>query len=84
MKRAGKRLVGQAADPIDDALVFRFARGAQLGEITKQDGVQRGRRVALAGEALHPDAVGDQQMVERAHHRFEEGAGIAPELFLVE
>jgi len=32
------------------------------------------RRIALPGQALHPDAVPDQEMIERAMHRLEEGA----------
>ena len=39
-------------------------------------------RSALAGEALHPDAVGHEQMVERPGHRFEERPYILVSLFL--
>ena len=79
---AGERLFAERADPVDDALVLGLARAAQLGEIDVEDRVQRGRRVALAGEALHPDAVGHEYVVQRAAHRLEEGAGVAAELFL--
>ena len=52
------------------------ARGRQRGEVVEQDGIETRGRLALAGEALHPDAVADQEMVERAVHRFEEGAAV--------
>src|SRR5437899_9620440 len=58
-------LLGEAVDIGDDAPVLRVAGGAQLGKPLVLDGVQLGRRGALAGEAVHPDPVGRQQMVQR-------------------
>ena len=45
-------------------------------EIVIEDGVEAWRQFALAGEAPHPDAVADQQMIERAVQRLEEGAAV--------
>ena len=56
--------------------VLGAARGAQGGEVVVEDGVEALRHIALAGEALHPDAVADQQVVERAVQRLEEGAAV--------
>src|SRR5712664_2926216 len=64
----------ETVDPGDDAPVLGSARGAEVGQALVQDRVQPVRRLALAGEALHPDAVRGQQVVQRAVHRFEEGA----------
>ena len=63
-------------DEADDASSSRITRRAQIGEGFVQDRIEPRRRLALAGETLHPDAVGDEQMVERAVNRFEEGTPI--------
>ena len=49
----------------------------ELDAVVVNDGIQLVGMLALAGEALHPDAVGDEQMIERAVHALEEGADIA-------
>ena len=41
-----------------------------------EDQVETRMRGALAGEAAHPDLVGDEHMIERAVHRAEEGAAL--------
>src|SRR5215475_4966927 len=66
----------ETCDPGHDALVLRLARGAEAGKILVQDGIEALRRLALAGETLHPDAIGRQQMVERAVHGLEERAPV--------
>jgi hypothetical protein len=38
--------------------------------------VEPRRRIPLAGEAIHPDPIADEKMVERPVHRLEEGAVI--------
>ena len=48
---AGERLFGKAANPFDDAPVLSLARNLQLGQIVKQDGVERSRRIAPNGLA---------------------------------
>ena len=59
-----------------DAFIFSAARRAQLCEIVVEDCIEARRGFALAGEAPHPDAVADQQMVEGTMQRFKEGAAI--------
>ena len=56
--------------------VLGAARRPQGREIVVQDGVEARRLFARAGEAPHPDAVADQQMIERAVQRLEEGAAV--------
>jgi hypothetical protein len=70
------RGIVQTVDEIDDAPVLGLARGTKLVERVEQDRIQPVRRLALAGEALHPDPVGREQMIERAVDRFEERAAI--------
>src|SRR5882724_3864627 len=41
-----------------------------------EDRIEPLRLLAFAGEAMHPDAVAEQQMVQRAVQRAEEGAAI--------
>src|SRR4029077_15466951 len=55
---AGQPRLLETADVGDDALVLGLARGAQLGQALVHDRVQAVGRFALAGKALHPDAVG--------------------------
>ncbi|MCY1249050.1 hypothetical protein D9M72_625510 [compost metagenome] len=47
-------------------------------------GVERRRRVAFAGKALHPDAIRGEDMIERRKHRAEEGALALPQFVLRE
>jgi hypothetical protein len=74
---AGKVLLGEAPDIGDDARILRRPRRAQASEVVKKDGIEPGGSVALAGQALHPDPVADQEMVERAMDRLEEGTVVA-------
>src|SRR5262249_32149719 len=74
----------EAGDPGHDSPVLRLARGAEARKILVQDGIEALRRLALAGEALHPDAIGRQQMVERAVHGFEERAPVGAVLGVAE
>ena len=60
-----------------DPPVLGLARGAQFAEGLEQDRVQPVRCVALAGKALHPDPVGDDEVVQRPVQRSEEGAARA-------
>src|SRR5262245_61689648 len=56
----------------------------QLGKVFEQNRVEVGRRMRAALEARHPDAIAQQQMIERAVHTLEEGAEVAPSLFVSE
>lgn len=80
---AGQHGVGHVVDPVDDAAVLCFARNGQHAQIIMQDGVEPLGRLALACEAPHPDAVGRQDMVERAVHRTEERAQVQPVVIVV-
>jgi hypothetical protein len=75
-QHSGELGVGQAADVALDAPVLRLARAAELLQILEQNRVELRRRLALAGEAAHPDPIGHQEMFERAVHGFEEGAAV--------
>ena len=77
-ERAGEVGLGQFLDIAADPLVLGAAGGAQRREVVIKDGVQALRHLALAGEACHPDAVADQQVVEGAVQRLEEGAAVGP------
>ena len=66
-----------------DARIFLFARGAQAGEILIQDLVEPRRRRSLAGGTMHPHPVANEQMVERAVHRAEEGAIVGAEVCVI-
>src|SRR5438477_6837164 len=68
--------LGQTADVVDDALILRAAGRTQRAERFVQDGVEPLWGLASPGETLHPDAVRDQQVVERAVHRLEERPAI--------
>ena len=68
----------QAVDIGDDAVILDLARGVERIEILEQDLVEPGLHGALAGEAAEPDAVGDDEMVEGAVERAEEGAARRP------
>ena len=68
--------VREALDVSDDAAVLRLPRRPQRREIVVEDRVELLRLVAFAGEAMHPDAVAEQQVVERPVQRAEEGAAV--------
>ena len=70
--------IGEALDIAGDAASSASRGRAQLREIVEQDGVEPVRALARAGEAAHPDAVGDEEVVQRAVHRLEERAAIGP------
>ena len=72
-QRALEIRFAQRADVIDDALVLPPARLAEPGEILMEDRIELAGRLALAGEALHPDPVAHEQMIEGAVQRAEEG-----------
>src|SRR5665811_2200486 len=66
----------QRFDIAADARVLAAARRPQGYEIVVQGRIKARRQFALAGKAPHPDAVADQQVIERAVHRLEEGAAV--------
>ena len=68
--------LGAGIDPRADPRILGTARRAQRREIVVQDGVEPRGMLAAAGEAAHPDAVGEQQVIERAVHRLEERAAV--------
>src|SRR5579883_3292212 len=57
--------------------VLRQARRVERRQRLVQGRPKRRRELAATGEPVEPDAVGDQQMVERAVEAAEVGAGIA-------
>jgi hypothetical protein len=71
-----KIVLAQAFDLAADARILGAPRGAQIVEIVVKDDIEILGQLALSGEALHPDAVADQQMVEGAMQRLEEGAAV--------
>src|SRR5450432_2672289 len=68
---SGQIGLAQRADIDADGFVLRAAALPQAGKVVIQDGIETGRYLALAGEALHPDAVADQEMVKGAVQRLE-------------
>ena len=56
--------------------------GPELAERLEQDRIQPVGRGTLAGEPLHPDPVGRQQMIKSHWYGFEEGAAIGAILFV--
>jgi hypothetical protein len=79
-----ERLIAERIDDGNDALILRLPSRAQRREILEQDRIEPVLRLALAGDALKPDAVGDQQMIERAMHRAEEGAAVGAIVRVIE
>jgi hypothetical protein len=65
--------------PGNDTLVLCFACSGKRIQVFEEHGIECRRRFAGAGEALHPYPVGDDQMIERAMERAEEGAAVAAE-----
>jgi hypothetical protein len=68
---------GEAVHVADHALVFPLARRAQVLEVLEKNRVQLALRTAGALEAAHPNAVGDQQVVQRAVQAVEKDPGRA-------
>lgn len=64
--------------------IFGLACGAQRLECLTQDCVEPVRRIALAGEALHPDTIRREKVIQRAVDRFEKSTAISLVLCLVE
>jgi len=64
-------------DVAREAIVLVGARERKRATILMENGVEAVRVIAFAGEALEPNAVGEQQMIERAVHALEEGADVA-------
>src|ERR1700722_11241179 len=71
-----ERLVVEPVDIGLDAPVLDLSRTAQIVKILVQNGVEPRRRLALAREAAHPEAIAHEKMIERALQGFEEGAAI--------
>ena len=63
-QEAGEIRVGQSLHVGDDARVLGLPRRSQLLEILEQDRVEPIGRVALCGKAAHPDAIGDEEVVQ--------------------
>src|SRR5262249_3958681 len=74
--RLRKIVVAQAGDVAKDAFILLSARRAQLCEIVMEYHVESGWGFALACEALHPDAISNQKVIEGAVQRFKEGSAI--------
>ena len=66
------------------ARVFRLPQITQHDEIVGNDRIQRPGMIAFGGEALHPDTVGDQQMIECAVNGAEEQAKVEPVLLVAQ
>src|SRR5260370_26913760 len=73
---SGEIGLAEAADIGADARILDASCGAQLGEIVVEDRIERRRLAALAGEAMHPDTVAKQEMIQRSVQRSEKGAAI--------
>jgi hypothetical protein len=74
--RFNEIVLAQCADVVENAFIFHASRCPQLHEIVVEDCIETGRDSTLGGEAAHPDAIADQEVVEGAVQRFEEGAPI--------
>src|SRR5262245_22615611 len=75
--RFGEVVLAQCTDIVPDAFVFRAPCRAQLREIVKEYRIEIRRDGALAGKTAHPDAIPNQQVVERAMEGPEEGAPVS-------
>ncbi len=71
---AGEVVIAKPRHIGDDACILGDPRRTQRAEVVMQNGVEPRRSFALAGQALHPDAIADQKVIERAVHRAEKGA----------
>ena len=74
--------LAQPRDIGGDAGVLGLPRRPQLAEIVVEDAFEALRRITRAGEAAHPDPVADQDVVQRAVQRAEEGAAIGAVVFV--
>lgn len=74
----------KSIDPVNQAGILLHPRGLQCIVFLEQDGIKCPRCFAIAGEAIEPDAVGYEQVVERSVHGFEEGTRVAPVGFFIE
>src|SRR4051812_5589138 len=72
----GKMLLRQPSDIGHDTGVFGLARGPQVRQAFEQNGVKAVRRITRSRESLHPDAIGGQEVIERAVQGFEERTAI--------
>jgi hypothetical protein len=63
----------------DIASIFGFAGLAQGRECVERNGAQSVGRPSLARKALHPNSVGDQEVVEGAVHGLKDGPAIPAE-----
>ena len=72
--------VGVGCDPG----ILCYAGGAERIECLEQDRIEPVRRVAFAGKSLHPYAIGDKQMVQRAVDGLEESAAVGLVLRFIE
>ena len=70
------------SDQIDQACIFGDPAAQKFAAIVMDDGVEPSRMFAGAGQALQPDAIGQQQMIQRAVQAAEENAGGPAVLFL--
>jgi hypothetical protein len=82
--RPGIGLFVEAIDHAREALVLCRSGRGKLQPVVVEDRVQPVRVIAFAGEALQPDPVGDEQVVERAVETRKEYAERTPVSFLVE
>ena len=74
-------LFRQSFDIVGDARILGLSRDrCSAPKASWMIASSRAGCVAVAREAVHPDAVGDEDMVERALHRGEEGVDVAAEL----
>jgi len=69
-------VVAKAVDIGDDARILGLTLRTQLDEIIIKNGVEIAKNCTLASEALQPDAVAEEKMVQRPMQRAEEGAAI--------
>jgi hypothetical protein len=67
--------LGLAMDDIDQPQVLGHSRAGKHIAIVVEDRVEVAWMVAFAGQSLQPDAIGEQQMVERAMQAAEENPG---------
>jgi hypothetical protein len=73
--------------PVDqphDTVVLVGARQAKRTAVLVEDGIESIGGLALAGQALQPDSVGDQKVIEGPIHAPEEGTHIPSVGFLIQ
>src|SRR5882672_7420627 len=72
-QRAGEGIIAEATDEAEDACVFARARRPESGEFIIEDLIESLDAARGAFEAAHPDAIADEDVVERGVDRTEEG-----------